>query len=191
MQLKPGRWLAFRATQEARVDAVEFTWRAVFRMAPFVTIRVEDWYRDGDGGLEGRLLGLIPIASAGGSETARSEAMRYLAELPWFPHAIPANRAVAWRDAGNGNVEVATAVGEQRASVTWYFGGEGELTAVSAANRPRQEGRRTVERPWRASFGDEGDVGGVRIPREGEVVWELPEGPFTYFRGRITGLELR
>jgi hypothetical protein len=33
-------------------------------------------------------------------------------------------------------------------------------------------------------------VGGVRIPTHGEVWWELPNGPFTYWRGTITSVQL-
>ena len=30
-----------------------------------------------------------------------------------------------------------------------------------------------------------------RLPTRAEVSWELPDGPFTYFRAQVTGLELR
>lgn len=33
-------------------------------------------------------------------------------------------------------------------------------------------------------------LGGVRVPTTAEVGWDLPEGRFVYFRGRLTGLEL-
>jgi hypothetical protein len=39
-------------------------------------------------------------------------------------------------------------------------------------------------------FSDYAEVGGVRIPTRAEVHWELPDGPFTYWRGRVTALEL-
>ena len=33
-------------------------------------------------------------------------------------------------------------------------------------------------------------LGGVRIPTTAEVRWELEDGPFTYFRGRITSFAI-
>lgn len=33
-------------------------------------------------------------------------------------------------------------------------------------------------------------AGGLRVPTTAEVAWELPEGPFTYFRGRVTALQV-
>src|ERR1700736_1754987 len=50
MQLKPGRWLPFRAEQEMAVDRVEFAWHANFRATRLVSVRVRDWYRSGVGG---------------------------------------------------------------------------------------------------------------------------------------------
>jgi hypothetical protein len=190
MQLRPGRWLPFEAQQEARVDRIEFMWRARFSFAPLVSVRVRDWYRDGQGGLEGRLFGLIPIVRAAGPETARSEAMRYLAELPWFPHAILHNRDLEWHEIEPNSVEVATRGGDLEAAVTLHFDGAGDIAGASASNRPRQEGKRFVERPWVGAFGDYNELGGVRVPTWAEVSWELPEGLFTYFRAKVTGLEL-
>lgn len=190
MQLKPGRWLSFEAVEEAQVDRVEFLWRARFSLAPLVTIRVRDWFRDGDGGLEARLFGLVPVARATGPETARSEAMRYLAELPWFPPAIVGNPELGWRELDAGSVEVATGVGDSEAAVTFRFDEAGDIASAFAPDRPRQEGSRFVDRPWSGTFADYEDVGGLRVPTRTEVSWELPDGRFTYFRGRVTGLEL-
>jgi hypothetical protein len=190
MQLKPGRWLDFEAEQEVRVDRVEFAWRARVSFAPLVVIRALDWYREGEGGLEARLFGLIPVARASGPETARSEAMRYLAELPWVPHAILGNGELEWRELDPGSVEVATPVGLGRPAVTLHFDEAGHIVRASAHDRPSQEGKRLVERPWFGDFGDYRELAGVRVPTAAEVAWELPDGPFTYFKGRLTSLEV-
>jgi hypothetical protein len=50
-------------------------------------------------------------------------------------------------------------------------------------------GKTSVPRPWAGSLGDHAVVGGTRIPSRGEVRWELPDGPFTYWRGTITSIE--
>jgi hypothetical protein len=83
MQLKPGRWLPFRAEQDMAVDRVEFAWHANFRAARLVSVRVRDWYCSGVGGPEVRLWGVVPVVRASGDQFARGEAMRYLAELAW------------------------------------------------------------------------------------------------------------
>jgi Family of unknown function (DUF6544) len=126
---------------------------------------------------------------SGGPETAEGEAIRYLSELPWVPHAMIANRELEWSDNDGRAVEVATKVGSRRVAVRLEFDETGHIVGASA-DRPRTEGRRIVWRPWTGTFGDYAVVGGISIPTIGEVRWELPDGPFTYWRGTITSLEL-
>ena len=189
MQLKPGRWLPFHATQEMRVDRVEFAWRARFRVAPLLSLRVVDWYGAGDGGLEGRLWNRIPVVRARGPEVARGEAMRYLAELAWVPQAMIANRELEWHGLDEDAVEVAARVGDSRVSVVLHFDSAGDIEGASADVRPRLVGKETVKTAFRGVFGEYRELGGVRVPTTAEASWLLPDGPFTYFRGRVTGWE--
>jgi hypothetical protein len=57
------------------------------------------------------------------------------------------------------------------------------------AERPRVEAGNALT-PWIGEYRDYEVLGGVRIPTRGAVRWDLPEGPFTYWRGTITALEL-
>ena len=116
--------------------------------------------------------------------------MRYLAELPWVPYAILGNSELEWRELDPRSVEVATRVGSGRAAVTLHFNETSDIVRASALDRPSQEGKRLVERAWFGDFGDYRELAGVRVPTAAEVAWELPDGPFTYFRGRLTSLEV-
>jgi hypothetical protein len=171
------------------VDRVEFAWQARFKLAPLLSLRVHDWYGAGDGALEGRLWNRIPVVRARGPEVARGEAMRYLAELAWVPQAMTANRELEWRGLDEQAVEVATRIGDLRVSVVLHFDSAGDIEAASADARPRLVGKDTVETPFRGVFGEYRKLGGVRVPTTAEVSWLLPDGPFTYFRGRVTGWE--
>jgi uncharacterized protein DUF6544 len=186
MQLKPGRWLSFRAEQEMAVDRVEFVWRANFRAAPLVSIKVRDWYHADLGGLEGRLWGVFPIVRASGAAVGRAAAMRYLAELAWAPQALVLNSALEWRDVDQSTVEVATLVGRERVAVLLRFDSAGDIVAASAEARPRVVGKRVIDTPWSGAFGNYREFDGVRLPSSAEVWWLLPNGPFTYFRGTVT-----
>lgn len=185
MQLKPGRWLRFSADQEAATERVEFTWRARFPLAPLIALRVDDWYRAGDGALEVRLFGL-PMKRSRGAEVAKGEAMRYLAELPWVPQAFVANRELIWREVDDRTVEVATAVAGSRAAMLLHFDDACDIAAASAQDRPRAVGNSVVETPFAGEYGDYQVFDGLRLPTSAAVRWELPEGPFVYFRGRVT-----
>lgn len=187
MQLKPGRWIPFRAEQEMAVDRVEFAWCANVRLAPLVSVRVRDWCRSGVGGLDVRLWGVVPLVRARGEQFARGEAMRYLAELAWAPQAMVANPALEWRQIDESTVEVATRIAGERAGVLLHFNAAGDIVGMSTDARPRMVGKQAVDTPWSGVFGEYREFNGVRLPTTGEVSWLLSDGPFTYFRGRVTG----
>lgn len=105
---------------------------------------VIDWYRAGDGGLEGKLWGLVRLVRARGPETARGEAMRYLAELPWVPQAMAANGELEWRQFDEATVEVATRVAWARVAVHRHFDMGGDIVGASADARRVWSGRRAL-----------------------------------------------
>lgn len=185
MQLEPGRWLRFTAEQEASTRHVEFSWRARFPIAPLVALHVGDWYRAGNGALEVKLFGL-PLKRSRGSDVAKGEAMRYLAELPWVPYAFVANRELEWRELDDQTVEVSATVAGARASICLHFDATGDIVGASAQDRPRAVGNRSLPTPFAGEFGDYKAFNGVRVPTTAEVRWELDDGPFIYFRGRVT-----
>jgi Family of unknown function (DUF6544) len=189
MRMKPdGRALRFDAIEELSVDEVAFSWRASAHVAPLVSMHVVDQYRAGTGLLSARLLG-IPVVRARGPEVDVAEAMRYLAELAWVPHAAKLNRNLEWREIEDDVVEVSTPVERKRVAVRLRFDTNGDILAAFAT-RPRVDGRRIVESRWLALFGEYDELSGIRIPTRAEVRWELADGPFIYWIGRITALDL-
>lgn len=189
MVLKPGaKPRRFSAIEDFAIDRVAFAWRARFPVAGPLSLRVTDSY-DGQHGLfKVGVLG-VPLQRKHGAKLAQGEAFRYLAEIAWVPHAILANPQLAWRELDSRTVEVATDAGGARIAVRLLFNERGEIEQTMA-ERPRLEAGGAVS-PWIGDYSDYQQVGGVRVPTRGEVHWELPEGPFTYWRGRVTSLELR
>jgi hypothetical protein len=190
MWLKPGaRPKSFSAVQEYAVDNVAFIWRARFKIAGFATLRVVDRFRRGEGSLESRLFGSIPLTREKGPAVSEGQAFRYLGELPWVPQAFLANHDVDFTELDARHVEASTEAGGTRVALTIELGEDGDITGVSAAARPRLEDNGTPT-PWSGSFSDYAELSGVRLPKKAEVRWDLPDGPFTYWSGEITGLEL-
>lgn len=100
-RLKLDRWLPFRARQllaprygtvwTARVGGVVFG---------------SDRYVAGIGGMDWRLMGLIPIVRARGADIARSAAGRAAGESIWVPTALAAPGSARWSATGDGQVSV-------------------------------------------------------------------------------------
>jgi hypothetical protein len=187
-QKRGGRTLRFTATQAYAVDRVAFTWRARFPLVGPVGLTVVDGYDGGTGRLQARLLG-IPVQTEDGPDTAVAEAMRYLAELPWVPFALLANAQIEWSEDAAGHVRAATPVGASRAVVELEIDAAGDVVGASAPARPRAVGKGSIPTPWGGEFRKHATVGGIRIPTEAEVHWELDDGPLTYWRGTVTSLD--
>ena len=186
MWQKPGaRSMRFTAVEELAVERVGFSWQARFRLAPLVTMRVVDELTAGEGSLRVALFGL-PVQRSSGEGTTLGQALRYLAELPWAPQAMVANKELRWHEDRDGSTEVAAQIGDRLAAVRLHFDSDGDVVRTSAEARPGTFGLR----PWAGTFGDYALLGGVRVPTRAEVSWKLDDGPFVYWRGTVTSLEL-
>ena len=140
MWMKPGgRALRFTAAEEFEVRRVAFSWRARF---PF-GLRVTDGYQDGRGRLEVRLAGLR-LQRQDSPEITEGEVIRYLAELPWVPHALAQNPELEWRELEERAVEVSA----RGLSVRLDFDEDGDVVRASSYQR-RLEGNPT---PWGGEY---------------------------------------
>lgn len=85
---------------------------------------------------EVRLFGLARIAREAGQHVSEGSALRYLAELPWNPHAMLANRQLGWRELDTRTVEVTTPVGSASVALQLHFDAEGNIVRAWTAARP-------------------------------------------------------
>ncbi len=186
---KPGaRALRFSATERLAVDRVAFSWQARFPVGPLVSLKVLDQYSGGSGTLKVRALGL-PLRTQRGRDLDAGEAYRYLAELPWVPHAIASNHQLDWRALGPRTVEVSMPLGDWRPAVEIRFDDSDDVIACLAGARPRLVNGGAVPTPWGGEFGAYETLGGIRMPTRAEVYWDLSEGRFQYWRGEVTSAQ--
>jgi hypothetical protein len=190
MRFKPGGpWQPMLAEQVMSVREAGFVWLAEVRVAPFLFARVVDAYVGDHGLLEARLLGSVPLARATGPHADKGELMRYLAELVWAPQAMLENPWLRWREVSGSVVEVTAASSSGPARVRLVFGG-GDVIRVEADDRPHGQSASAVPRRWIGRFHDYREVSGYCIPTRAEVAWVLDDGPFTYWRGEVTDLQV-
>lgn len=181
-----GEWQPLKARQNISIAQAGFAWEAQQFVGPFTKIRILDAYSNGEGQLQARLFGSIPLVNVTGQELNRSELMRYLAELPWAPDAILGNSALQWTVINPGKVEVSMEHPDGRVSVNFLFDSAGDIVEMQAKDRPVWERDGTVVlRDWRGLFSRYGQLGNRRIPRKGEVGY-LYDGVYeAYWSGDI------
>ncbi|MBV2358799.1 hypothetical protein KUH32_03355 [Thalassococcus sp. CAU 1522] len=185
-------WQPMNAQQWIGLGTAGFLWRAdLAGVGPFARVVVIDAYTGGEGRLAARLFGSVPVADMQSGVLDRSEAMRYLAELPWVPDAILHNPDLVWRQIGPDQVSVSLAVGAEVAAVTFTFDSAGDIAFVEAPDRPATSPDGTViARPWYGRFWDYDRIGGRRIPLRGEVGYGTADSHELYWRGTVTGYSL-
>lgn len=177
-------WMKFRARQTISTTSCAFEWRA--RAGPAGVIAVRDALVDGEGALDVRALGFIPIAHIGSTPAiTRGELMRYLAELALAPQTILGNAGLRWRSNGPDQLMVSAGVGDATAEVTLDLDGEGRIAAVFAEDRPRAVKADTVATPWRGRFSDYRQHLGFWLPFAAAVSWIVDGTEFVYWEARM------
>lgn len=183
-------WKPFTSTQRVVMRPRGFVWNADIRMAPGVSARVHDAYVGGEGILRASMAGLKDVMHLRDREgLARGELMRFVAESPWYPTALLPSQGVRWEAVDDRTARATITDGTQSVMLTFGFGEDGLVATVSAADRDRMVGARTIAMAWGGRFGDYQRRDGQLIPTDGEVAWYPPEGgALTYWRARITAV---
>lgn len=181
------KWVPFTSTQVVLTQRPGFDWDARLRMAPGVNVLVHDAYVEGDGLLHASLFGLLTMANLRGTpEVAEGELLRYFAEAAWYPTALLPSQGVLWKAVDNTSAEATLRDGEVSVTLLFRFNDAGLIGSVRAAARGRDVNGVVVPTPWEGRFWNYDLREGMRIPLEGEVAWQLPQGLLPYWRGRIT-----
>jgi hypothetical protein len=178
-------WLPFTAEQYFTTDPPGFLWAVRMRMAPLVSITGRDRYAGGEGGIQMRLLSLVPVADTRGGGLNQGAMLRYLAETVWFP-AAAVSRYIAWEGIDANSARATMRYAGVAGSVTFVFDAQGRVVRQTAERYNDARGR--LE-PRTAPVHAYGEFGGVRVPVEAEAMWNYDSGDFSYIRLRITHVE--
>ncbi|SMX31286.1 DUF6544 family protein [Actibacterium lipolyticum] len=187
---KGADFMMLTADHLASVGHTAFVWNARVPIGPFSAVRVIDSFTAGTGSLQVWLLGALRVGNATGPWLNKGEAMRYLAELPWFPDAILGNPALRWQVVYADRVRVSTSVGNEDVAVEFLFNAAGDIVEMHAKDRPDDVGGTTVLRDWRGYYRDYGEINGRRIPLSAEVGYDYPDGYEAYFFATVTDYTL-
>ena len=92
-EIKLKGWLPFTADQVIRSDG-DMLWRATVKQSG-VPIRGFDRLVTGQGAMQWKLFGLVPVMTAAGSDITRSTIARVVAESVWLP-TVFLRRDITW-----------------------------------------------------------------------------------------------
>ncbi len=178
-------WMDIRAEEYYSVDNPGFIWDATFYQSGLPILRVRDSYRDGFGGMLGKLGGLIPVVKGEGEGIDQGTMLRYLQEMTWFPAAF-LGKNIAFTPVDDGSAQVTFTDHGKSVTGTLYIDAEGKLTNFMAERFLNEErGYQT----WTTPITEYGGYAGLRLPKRGQGVWLLPEGDYAYIDVMATTIE--
>jgi hypothetical protein len=183
-------WSHFTSTQSFSADPPGFVWDAKIRMAPLMDVRVRDAYVAGKGLMEARVFATLPVMDQREKTELNAGALqRYLAEAVWFPPALLPSDNVVWSAMDNTHARAMLIDSGTNVSLEFTINEKGEITRIFTPGRFREMNGKFELTPWEVRVWNYQDKNGMRIPIEGEVMWQLPGKSLPYWKGRIVEAE--
>lgn len=133
--------------------------------------------------------GLVTITEAEGEKMDQGTALRYLAEICWFPTAA-ASPYVSWEPIDSTSATATLRYQGLSVAGTFTFSDAGDVVGFSADRYMDREGGPTLER-WIITMEEHRTVSTYRIPVKSLVTWRLKEGDQTWFTVEIDTIEYR
>jgi hypothetical protein len=139
-----------------------------------------------------RLAGLINVVDLGGPDLTRTETVTILNDLCFYAPSRLIDPRLTWSEIDDTRAHVTFALGPNTVSADLVFNDAGELVDFVSDDRGmlEKDGSLRILR-WTTPLGEYRDFDGWRVASEGDAIWHLPEGPFTYGHLRLTHYDAR
>jgi hypothetical protein len=183
------RWVRFRA-REIEAPHYGFVWAA--RAAGVIV--GSDRYMQGHGAMRWKLLGLIPVVHAEGSDVSRSAAGRAAAEAVWVPTALLPRSGVTWTATDPHHITAKYRLDDADIELRYTLGDDARVRSVVFDRWGDPDKTRTWGlHPFGFEVSGYSTFEGVTIPSAGRAGWfygtdRWNEGEF--FRSEITDYHL-
>jgi len=191
-EIKLKRWFPFTAEQVIRRDG-GMIWTATVRMRG-MPVRGFDRLMDGEGAMQWKLFGLIPVMTASGPDITRSAIGRVEAELVWLPSALCGD-GVSWTAADSTHPQARFTMQEHTAEVQLATDDGGRLEAIKLPRWGNPEGAEYHYVDFGGIVEEEGEFGGYTIPTRLRVGWHFGTDRFEsdgeFFRVTIDAAAFR
>lgn len=177
--------------QYERFDLPVRLFQMTTRMKGLPVAVLHDFNRD-NATMRVRLAGLLNVVDVGGPELTRTETVTILNDMAFYAPSRLSDPRLSWTEIDDTRARVTFTLGPNTVSAELVLNAESELVDFVSEDRGmlEKDGSLRILR-WTTPMGQYRDVGGWRLASEGDAIWHLPEGPFTYGHLRLTEYEAR
>jgi hypothetical protein len=173
--------------QFERFDTPERLFLMTTRMNGLPVAVLHDFSRGG-ATMKVRLAGLLNVVDLDGPDLTRTETVTILNDLAFFAPSRLSDPRLSWTEIDDSRVRVTFTLGTNSVSAYLIFNAAGELVDFVSDDRGMLEKDGTLRTlRWTTPMRAYRDFGGWHLASEGEAIWHVPEGPFTYGQMRLTG----
>lgn len=173
-------WMPMKATQIYTTNPPGFQWTASFKMGGFPLMYGKDTYKNGQGHMFGKLIGLFTIFDVTGEEMIQGSMLRYLQEMIWFPSAF-LNDYIRWQAVDDHCAEVTFTDSDHSVTARLIFDDAGRLITFIAQRYREDKGRYLLD-TWSTPMTEYGRLAGLNLPVVGCGVWQLAGGDLAYIK---------
>jgi hypothetical protein len=180
-------WMPFEAEQYYSVNPPGFVWHVRASIFPLLSMVGRDKYVEGKGNMHITLLSTITVVDVSGPELDQGAFVRFLSEIVWFPSAWLSDY-LTWEPIDSSSAKVTMRDAGISASAIIFVNEQGDITNFTA-DRIMAVGDSSRTERWSTPMTGYGESGGFRIPTQGEAVWQLESGDFSYIRLEVISIE--
>jgi hypothetical protein len=137
-----------------------------------------------------RLLSLVPLVDASGTQLDRAETVTLFNDLCLLAPAALIDSAIRWESIDGRSAQAHYAVGSNTISAVLAFNEAGELVDFVSDDRlaASPDGTQFTRRRWSTPVSAYRSFGPQRVSTRGEGRWHLPEGEFVYLEIELLDL---
>jgi len=176
-------WMPMKASQVYTTNPPGFQWTASFKMGGIPLMYGRDTYKNGQGHMFGKLIGLFTIFDVQGEEMIQGSMLRYLQEMIWFPSAF-LNDYIRWLPVDDHCADVTFTDSNHSVTARLFFDDAGRLLTFIAQRYREDKGRYTLD-TWSTPMTEYGRLAGLNLPVAGCGVWQLAGGDLAYIKLRL------
>ena len=127
-----------------------------------------------------RLLNWFKIIDASGDKMNQTETVTLLNEMCFMAPATLIDSRITWKVINDTTVTAIFKNGNIRVSAVLYFNEKCELVSFISNDRYDTDGKRYTNYPFKTPVEDYQRLSGYLLPGKVKLVYQLPEGDFTY-----------
>ncbi len=144
-------------------------------------------YKNEQASMVVKLFSIFPVVRAKGKEMFEAETVTLFNDMCFLAPATLIDKNIRWETVDSNSVKAVFSNQGIEISAFLYFNEKGQL--VNFISDDRYDVNEMEKYRFSTPIGNYQEVNGYHIATYGEVIWHYPEGPFTYGKYTLKGIE--